>query len=394
MHSTTDISLVRRTALVLLILAALLGDGSAASSSCLLGIRTGQHGDSLRVVLDLDRVSPCSLVPIAGTDDWVILVESCCPVRNPSRIPDPHPVVRAIEPECVDGTLRVYLRAKRPLRAQAFALSASRDIPYRYVVDFRPRPGVPSAVKEPVPEPPPHQKGNWKIIIDPGHGGRDPGASARGIKEKEVVLDVAKRIEKILDSTPGYEAKLTRANDRFLSLRRRTRIAEESEGDAFLSIHANAARKGRAVGVEVFFLSVGGASDEASRELARLENEADPEYVVEEDAMLDGIPFSFDLRQTDTIRRSSHLAESVLVNLESSGLAASRGVKQAGFAVLKSFQVPSVLVEIGFLSNRAEAKRLKTEKHRKRLAEVIAAGTISYFDEYGHARAEEPRTGE
>jgi N-acetylmuramoyl-L-alanine amidase len=181
---------------------------------------------------------------------------------------------------------------------------------------------------------------------------------------------------------------MTRQDDRFIGLRQRRRIAEEREADAFVSIHVNAARASQAGGVEVYFLSIGGASDEASRELARLENEADPEYVVEEDSLLEGIPFGFDLRQSDTLMRSSHLAEAILVSLERSSLAASRGVKQAGFAVLKSFQVPSILVEVGFLSNPAEAKRLKNDEHRERLAGSIAAGTTNYFSKYARARAE------
>jgi N-acetylmuramoyl-L-alanine amidase len=346
------------------------------------------------VVLDLERETPGSIMPVTGSNDWLILIEACCPTVIPSKIVRPHPQVRSIEAECWEQWLRVRIHAEGPLRVNAFSLASSGPIRSRYVVDLCPIDGPSEPVREPVPEPPPHRKGNWKIVIDPGHGGKDPGATARGIQEKQVVLDVGKRIAEILNRTPGFEAKLTRADDRYLGLRRRTQVAEDYEADAFLSVHANAARKTRAVGVEVFFLSIGGASDQASRELARLENEADPDYVVEEDAMLDGIPFSFDLRQTDTIRRSSHLAEAVLTSLESSGLAASRGVKQAGFVVLKSFQVPSILVEIGFLSNQAEAKRLKTEAHRRRLAEVIAAGTIGYFNQFGHKRAEEPRTGE
>jgi N-acetylmuramoyl-L-alanine amidase len=164
-------------------------------------------------------------------------------------------------------------------------------------------------------------------------------------------------------------------------------LAEKYEADAFISIHVNAAKRKDAYGVEVFFLSMGGASDQASKELARLENEADPEYVVTEDSLLQGIPFSFDLRQSDTLLRSSRLAESVLVSFEASQLAASRGVKQAGFAVLKSFQVPSALIEIGFLSNPAEARRLKDAKHRQKLADCIVKGTIEYFERFARAKA-------
>jgi N-acetylmuramoyl-L-alanine amidase len=380
----------------LVFIALWVAGSSAALADPLLGIRTGRHGDSLRVVLDIENGVACSLRPVKGSNDWIIEVSDGCPSDPPSRIENPHPLLRAIEAECRGRVLEVSLLAAHPNRAHAFYVSARGGKPLRYVVDLYPEGKLPppSPPEAPQPEPQPRRTGPWRIVIDPGHGGRDPGATARGIKEKEVVLDVGRRIVEILDRSPGFEARMTRATDRFIDLRNRKVIAEDYEADAFLSIHANAARKSRAVGVEVFFLSLGGASDEASRELARLENEADPDYVVEEDALLEEIPFGFDLRQTDTIRRSSRLAESVLTALETSGLAASRGVKQAGFVVLKSFQVPSILVEIGFLSNPNEAKRLKTVAHRQRLAETIAGGTVSYFERFARARAQEGPGGQ
>ncbi len=191
-----------------------------------------------------------------------------------------------------------------------------------------------------------------------------------------------------MNHTEGYEARLSRKRDEYLGLGRRRKIGEEYEADAFVSIHANSFRKSQVQGVEVYFLSLRGVSDEASRELARLENEADPEYNPDEDDLLDGIPFSFDLRQNDTLRRSSAMAESTLAVIERSDLAASRGVKQAGFAVLKSFEVPSILVEVGFLSNPQEAKRLKSTRYRARVAESIAGGVILYLKNSAHARAE------
>ncbi len=128
------------------------------------------------------------------------------------------------------------------------------------------------------------------------------------------------------------------------------------------------------------------ASDEASKELAHLENAADGDYAVAGDSLAQAIPFIFSLRQSDTLLRSSHLAESVLLSFEASKLAASRGVKQAGFAVLKSYQVPSALVEIGFLSNPAEARRLKDPKHRQNLADCIVRGTVDYFGRFARAK--------
>jgi len=364
---------------------------SPADGGRLMGIRTGSYGeDSMRVVLDLEGEVSCSFGNVEGTDDWVAILPGFCPITESPRRTDPHPLLRAIETRCDGSVLRVRLVARRPTRARTLLLPGGEGKPWRFVIDLRLFEGareVPPA-KPIQPEPLPRRQGKWRILIDPGHGGKDPGASSKGLVEKKLVLDISERIAGILNGTPGFEARLSRTTDTFLDLRRRMRIAEEYEADAFLSVHANAVGKGRAKGVEIFFLSVGGASDEASRELARLENESDPDYVVEEDALLKDIPFSFDLRQNDTILRSSRLAESILNALESSGLAASRGVKQASFAVLKSYQVPSVLAEVGFISNPAEAARLKKPGYQAQLAGTIAAGTIAYFENYARSHAQ------
>ncbi len=409
---------MRRAARVLLILAVALLPSVSAFAGRLIGIRTGVHGDSLRIVFDLEGKVPRSIVPVPEGDDWVVYLRGACPSAQQPPAIHPGSCLRGIELKCEGKDLRVLLSSAGPVRAKSFSIPEGNGKPLRFVVDLTPAgapavrsegespsaappsesvpesvPGsVPGSVSEPVPEPvpepAPRRSGNWRILIDPGHGGDDPGATAKGIREKEVVLDVASRVAAILNATRGFDARLSRTDDRRVPLRQRRVVAEQCEADAFVSIHVNASRARNAMGVEVFFLSIGGASDEASRELARLENEADPDWVVEEDSLLKGIPFSFDLRQSDTLVRSGRLAESILMNFESSGLAASRGVKQAGFAVLKSFQVPSALVEVGFLSNPAEAKRLKEGKHRQRLAACIAQGMVDYFGRFARAKAE------
>jgi N-acetylmuramoyl-L-alanine amidase len=224
------------------------------------------------------------------------------------------------------------------------------------------------------------------VVLDPGHGGKDPGALGKGLREKDVCLDVARRLAAALNKAPGYRAVITRQDDRRVSLAQRMLFAEQQGADLFVSIHVNAARSSRASGAEVFFLSIGAATDRAAAELARLENEADPEFVVKEDEALKGLPFAVDLRQSDTLLRSSRIAEVVLDALSTRGLAEARGVKQAGFAVLKSFQVPSILVEVGFISSQLERKKLKSPDHREKLAEALAAGVRRYFDHFAPAR--------
>lgn len=231
------------------------------------------------------------------------------------------------------------------------------------------------------------RRGPHVVVLDPGHGGHDPGATGKGLREKDVCLDVAKRMAADLNRQPGIRAVITRNDDRFISLAERMRFAEREGADLFISIHVNAAPSSRASGAEVFFLSIGAATDRAAAELARLENEADPAFVVEEDAALRGLPFVVDLRQSDTLLRSSRLAETVLDVLTAKSLAEPRGVKQAGFAVLKSYQVTSILVELGFISSPAERKKLKSPEHRQSLARAMAEGVGRYFEALAPARA-------
>jgi len=394
MNSSIPSAAWLRIALIPLVLALLALIPSEAFCGRLLDVRVGDHGDSVRIVLDLEGEISCTFGGIEGTDDWVAILPNFCPMSDPPRLNDPHPFLRSIEARCDGSILRVSLITRRLTKPRTFLLPGGNGKPWRFVIDLAPaeREGIESSPLPIQPEPIPRREGNWRIMIDPGHGGKDPGASANGLVEKKLVLDVSKRIADILNKRPGFDARLTRSSDKFLNLRRRMRSAEEYEADAFMSVHANAVRKGRAQGVEVFFLSVGGATSEAAREIARLENESDPDYVVEEDSLLRGLPFSVDLRQADTVMRSSLLSESVLTSLEGSSLAASRGVKQAGFAVLKSYQVPSTLVEIGFISNVNEAKRLKSSNHRDKLARTIAEGLIDYFESYARAHAEQGGT--
>lgn len=234
--------------------------------------------------------------------------------------------------------------------------------------------------------PGPQRSGPRVVIVDPGHGGADPGAVGKGLREKDVCLDVAKRLAAALNKVPGYRAVISRQDDRRIPLAERMRFAEREGADLFISIHVNAAPSSRASGAEVFFLSIGAATDRAAAEVARLENEADPDFVVQEDEALRGLPFAIDLRQADTLLRSSRIAEVVLDVLTARGLAESRGVKQAGFAVLKSFQVPSILVEVGFISSPAERKKLKSSDYRQRLAEALASGVWRYFGQSAPVR--------
>jgi N-acetylmuramoyl-L-alanine amidase len=228
------------------------------------------------------------------------------------------------------------------------------------------------------------------VVIDAGHGGDDPGAVGPGVREKDVCLDVARRLHKILSADPDLHPILTRSRDVFVPLRSRMRLAEEADADLFVSIHVNAAPTARAHGVEVFFLSIRGASDEAAQELARFENEA-PSAAPTATDVEEEIPFSLSLRQSDTLLRSSRAAEVVLDRFVEQTLAENRGVRQASFAVLRSYLVPSILVELGFVSSPTDRAALASAEHRGRLASALAEGVSRYFEQFAPLRRSQVR---
>jgi len=224
------------------------------------------------------------------------------------------------------------------------------------------------------------------VAIDAGHGGPDSGARRGSTLEKVICLDFAKKLAAAINKVDGYEAFLTRDTDVFLPLRRRYQAAESQAADVFVSIHANAARSRSAFGTEVFFLSLGGASDEASRELAAAENASDEIGGVSPGAEEDLASILRDLRRSDALRRSSFLAESVLEELQKIPGVESRGVKQAGFTVLKSPEMPSILVETGFLSNANERNRLTDPKYQDLFVRRLRDGVLGFFQKYGIAQ--------
>jgi len=223
----------------------------------------------------------------------------------------------------------------------------------------------------------------WTVVIDPGHGGRDPGAKGpRGTREKDVVLKIALDLAEVLESR-GIRTLLTREDDTFVPLGERTRFANRRNADLFVSLHANAATRSSAEGFETYFLSA--AKTEDARRVARMENAAiryenpaiDPES-------LDDLNFIlWDLAQNEYLRESSALAEILQEDLGRRLPHPSRGVKQAPFAVLNGAFMPAVLFESAFISNPREESLLNDPRFRTRLVEGLAESIVTYFDQYG-----------
>lgn len=220
------------------------------------------------------------------------------------------------------------------------------------------------------------------IVIDPGHGGKDPGAIGQsGTKEKDVVLAISKELKEIIDKEPGFRAFLTRDGDYFVGLRQRLHIAHKRKADMFIAIHADAYTRKEAQGASVFALSQRGATSKLAMWLAEKENESELSGVIaDKDFVLKSI--LIDLTKNLTIQNSLKIGQILLNNLSQVAVLHTGRVEQAGFIVLKALDIPSLLVETGFISNREEEQKLQDSFHRRNIALALAMGIKHYFDKH------------
>ena len=237
--------------------------------------------------------------------------------------------------------------------------------------------------EEPKPEPStekaPTRKKKWSLMIDAGHGGKDPGASSKGgTREKVIVLDIAKRVSEALKGDSLFTVSLTRTDDTFLPLQKRTDLANKKSADIFISIHCNAAKNKAARGTQVFFLAP--ARSDHARATAALENSAI--FLEDPSDSLDDLDFIMaDVIQNEFLRESSRLAVLVEEAIAQNTSLPARGPAGAGFYVLKGSFMPAILVETAFLSNIDDAKLLAEESFRKKIAEGIAEGIRQFIVE-------------
>jgi len=359
------------------------------------GIRTWPAPDHTRIVLDVDRPVEYALFVLRNPDRVVIDLRDA---RLLKRLPKARPGdrllagIRAAQRKSSkhqgrDGTgknLRVVLDMKQRVRPKSFLLKPNAKYGHRLVVDVRPLGGeTPRQVvrKQGTDSAP---KGNREVVVavDAGHGGEDPGAIARsGIREKDVVLAIARALKRRIDRTAGMRAVLIRDGDYYIGLRRRTEIARQRDADLFVSVHADAFRDPRVRGSSVYILSPRGASSEAARWLARQENAADfvgGVSIDDKDNLLASV--LVDLQQTATLNASAEVGGEVLSALRGVGRTHKRRIEKAGFLVLKSPDIPSILVETGFLTNPSDAKRLSNPNYQEKVARAILNGIHRYFD--------------
>lgn len=222
---------------------------------------------------------------------------------------------------------------------------------------------------------------NIIVVIDPGHGGKDPGAAGiNGTKEKNIVLSISKKLQKEINKIPGFHAVLTRTSDYYLTLRQRLAIARKDKADMFIAIHADKWRNTEAQGVSVFALSQRGATSEAARWLAHKENKSElmgGVQLQDQSHLLKSVLIN--LSQSATIRESVQIGTNLLHSVKPIARLHHNTVEQAAFVVLKSPDIPSLLIETGFLSNPNEESRLSNSNYQHELAASITQGIYRYF---------------
>ena len=381
---------------------------SAAPAVTLSSIRHSSSKDRTRVVIDLSAKTDYSHRVLSDPPRVVIDLPQGTVGQAPTRTVSDGFVKTVHLGNGTGGKLQVILDLETLSDYAVFTLTN----PFRIVVDVK-HSGAPAVIPAPtttrtttasptpdetatVSKPPapvqtrppleiaPPPKDVWVIAIDAGHGGQDQGAHYFKTSEKDITLDLARELKTELErrqqtgaQIPAMKPILVRKGDYFIPLRRRWTLAEKQGADLFVSVHCNANRDAKAQGTEVYFLSLKGATDAGAEELAERENEVDQKMGVspgEDD--LDAI--IFDMMQTDVMAKSQMLAESCLTHLYGLSTLYGRGVKQAGFAVLKSPRMPSILIEAAFLSHKDENKLLRDPGWQRDFARRVADGIESY----------------
>lgn len=278
--------------------------------------------------------------------------------------------------------LRIVLDLKTTVNVKSFQLKPNSDYGHRLVVDLYPKKNVSTAQRLVAKKTANTQKSKkWVIAVDAGHGGEDPGAKGkRGTREKVVVLAIAKKLATLINKQSNMKAYLVRTGDYYIGLRKRMEKARKAKADLFVSIHADAFKDQRARGSSVYVLSNRGASSEAARWLAHSENAADLVGGISLDDKDDVLAsVLLDLSQNATEDASARVASEVLKNLKGLGHMHKKQVQRAGFMVLKSPDIPSILVETAFISNRKEEAKLRQPSHQLKVAKAILYGVKSYF---------------
>ncbi len=366
---------LRAKSVVLLFICA----ATAQAGTTVENIRIWSENGKTRVVLDLSETAEHNIFTLRGPDRLVIDLKDSRLAQGLLNMPQGNGSVRTIRSAVrANGQLRVVLDLNEPIRSRSFTAGPNKQYGDRLVVDLQ-RTGSLQTVKRASES---YRPGRDIIIaVDPGHGGFDPGAIGKArTKEKDVALAIARALAARINAEPGMQAILTRDSDVYVDHRKRMDIARRARADLFISVHADAVDDRRPAGTTVYALSLNGASDEAARELAKRENKSVGGVSLDDkDDVLASV--LLDLSQNAALSASLEVGGDVIRELARIGKVHRRSVQTANLIVLKAPDMPSILIETGFISNPSEEKRLKSKSHQRRVADAVLAGVRSYFYE-------------
>lgn len=378
---------VRRiTCLLLLCLAPVL----AFASTQVHGVRVWPAAEKTRLVFDLSAPAQHRVFTLTNPHRIVIDLANTRLAHSLPKRSFGGDLLRGLRSaDKSTGILRVVLDLAHAAHPKSFLLKPYKNYGHRLVIDLtrteikKPQPKSVKPVKlvKKVTPVTTEKLRDIVIAIDAGHGGEDPGAiGPQGTQEKDVVLAIARELARLVEREPGMRPVMIRNGDYYVGLRERINEARQHKADLFISIHADAFTHPKARGASVYVLSGKGASSEAARYLAKKENESD---------LIGGVSLNdkgdllaqvlLDLSQTSSREASLETAEAILAGLGKVGQVHNRNVQHAGFAVLKSPDVPSVLVETAFISNPQEERKLRSRHHQRRLAKAMMDGIRRYF---------------
>lgn len=354
---------------------------ASASKTQIQDIRLSKNDGYVRLVFDLDRSVQHSIFSLHQPERIVLDLKNASMPHGLVDMVQANSLIRGIRSGIQNGhDLRVVFDLHEQVSPRSFLLAPSGKAGHRLVLDLRDsekkseKPVLKTRLKK--------ELRDVVIAIDAGHGGKDPGAMGRsGTKEKTVTLQMAKKLQKLINDQRGMKAILTRKDDRFLRLRERIAKAKKGNADMMISLHADSFPNPRARGSSIFALSVDGASSETARLLAENENASDLLFgdvsLAVDDAMVKEV--LFDLSLTGTIQSSLDIGDEVLKQIGKVNKVHKKTVQQAGFAVLKAPNIPSVLLETAFISNPREEKNLRSSAYQQKVAKAISRGVSSYF---------------
>lgn len=375
--------MIRRVAITTLTTALLImGLATPAWANDVSSVRLWRSPDHTRLVFDLDQPVDYKIIPLAAPDRLVIDLSDARLKTSFKKLDlSDTPIVKIRHAKRNKGDLRVVLDLKTNVQPRSFLLKPNGDAGHRLVLDLNDV----TAAKAPAvaaSEPKPDTKRDIVVAIDAGHGGEDPGASGPSrVREKHVVLAIAQKLADEINRKPGYRAVLVRTGDYYVKHKRRWEIARENRADLFLSIHADAFTDPRARGSSVYALSRKGTTSAMARFLADSENVdlagevslGDHEEMVQKTLT--------DLVMTSSLVSSIDVGERIISQMGNMTDLHSKRVELANFRVLKAPDIPSILIETGFISNPKEERKLSDKKHQQKLAQAITRGVMAYFEE-------------